>query len=191
MDSADGPESGGWTYEVVDTTRPFSGRVASVRVDEVSMPGGDTAEREVVEHMGGVGIVAVDASGRVCLIRQYRHPLGTRLWEVPAGLRDVEGEDPRDTAARELEEEAALRARSLEPLVTLATSPGFSTEVVHLFLATGLESVPRQDREDEESEIEIAWVDLSTAVEQVLDGTIVNALAVAGLLAAERALRRA
>ncbi|WP_333619494.1 NUDIX hydrolase [Dietzia sp.] len=173
-------------YEVLESTRPFSGLVASVRVDTVTMPGGHSALREVVEHMGGVGVVAVDEEDRVCLIRQYRHPLGERIWEVPAGLRDVEGEAPESTAARELAEEAALAADSLAPLVTLATSPGFSTEVVHVFLATGLSPQPPEEREDEEAEIEVSWVPLEDAVKRVLSGEIINAIAVAGLLAASR-----
>ena len=176
------------TYEVTDSERAYDGVVASVRMDTVVMPGGETAKREVVEHMGGVGIVAVNAAGEVCLIRQYRHPMGERLWEVPAGLRDVAGEDPQETASRELEEEASLRAGRLDRLVTLATSPGFSTEVVHVFLATDLEDTPKQTREHEESEIEIDWVALSTAVERVLSGQIVNAIAVAGVLAASHRL---
>lgn len=180
--------SGDRTYEVTASERAYDGIVASVRMDSVVMPGGETAKREVVEHIGGVGIVAVNAAGEVCLIRQYRHPMGERLWEVPAGLRDVAGEDPRDTAARELDEEASLRAGRLEPLITLATSPGFSTEVVHVFLATDLGDAPKQVREHEEAEIEIDWVPLSTAVERVLSGQIINAIAVAGVLAAARRL---
>ena len=176
------------TYEVTESQRAYDGIVASVRMDTVVMPGGQTARREVVEHMGGVGIVAVNTAGEVCLIRQYRHPMGERLWEVPAGLRDVAGEEPRDTAARELEEEASLRAGRLEALITLATSPGFSTEVVHVFLATGLREVPTQVREHEEAEIELDWVPLATAVERVLSGQIINAIAVAGVLAAARRL---
>lgn len=173
-------------YVVTDSEQVYDGIVAAVRMDTVTMPGGETARREVVEHMGGVGIVALDSDSRVCLIRQYRHPMRERLWEVPAGLRDVEGEDPRDTAARELEEEANLRAASLAPLITLATSPGFSTEVVQVFLATGLTSTPDQVREHEEAEIEVDWVPLDTAVERVFSGEITNAIAVAGVLAASR-----
>lgn len=180
--------SGEWTYEVTGSERVYDGIVAAVRMDEVTMPGGGTARREVVEHMGGVGIVAVNDAREVCLIRQYRHPMGERLWEVPAGLRDVGGEDPQDTAARELEEEASLRADSLTPLITLATSPGFSTEVVRIFLATNLSDAPRQQREHEEAEIVVDWVPLATAVEHVLSGEIVNAIAVAGILAADRTL---
>ena len=176
------------TYEVTESQRAYDGIVASVRMDTVVMPGGQTARREVVEHMGGVGIVAVNAAGEVCLIRQYRHPMGERLWEVPAGLRDVAGEEPRDTAARELEEEASLCAGRLDALITLATSPGFSTEVVHVFLATELTEVPAQVREHEEAEIELDWVPLATAVERVLSGQIINAIAVAGVLAAARRL---
>lgn len=180
--------SGEHTYDVTGSARAYDGIVASVRMDTVVMPGGETARREVVEHMGGVGVVAVNDDGEVCLIRQYRHPMGTRLWEVPAGLRDVAGENPRDTAARELEEEASLGAGRLEPLITLATSPGFSTEVVHVFLATELADVPKQAREHEEAEIEIGWVPLATAVERALSGEIINAIAVAGVLAAARRL---
>jgi len=143
-----------------------------------------------VENKGAVGVVALDAVGRVVLIKQYRHPVGERLWEVPAGLRDVNGEDMLITARRELAEETDYTAARFDLLVDLQTSPGFSNETIRMYLARDLSPVPedeRHDRLDEEADLEIAWFDLDEAVAMVLRGEITNSSTVAGLLAAARA----
>jgi 8-oxo-dGTP pyrophosphatase MutT (NUDIX family) len=168
----------------------YSGPIFSVYTDEVTMPGGDTAERDVTENKGAVGVVAVDDVGRVVLIRQYRHPVHCKLWELPAGLRDVDGEDMVVTAGRELAEETDFAAGRFDLLVDLHTSPGFSNELIRIFLARDLSPVPeadRHERTDEEADLEIAWFDLDEAVAMVLRGEISNAAAVGGLLAAARA----
>ena len=160
------------------------GRVMALRADRVVMPGGRVATREILEHPGAVAIAALDDDDRLAMILQYRHAVGRRLWELPAGLLDVAGEDPATTAARELTEEAGLAAREWSVLVDTAPSPGFSDESVRIFLARGLTEVGRPAGEDdEESEIELRWVPLAEALEQVLDGTIVNGATVAGVLA--------
>jgi ADP-ribose pyrophosphatase len=113
-----------------------------------------------------------------------------RLWEVPAGLRDVEGEDMLLTARRELAEETDYTAARFDLLVDLQTSPGFSTETIRMFLARDLTPVPEQERHeraDEEADLEIAWFDLDEAVAMILRGEITNSSTVAGLLAAARA----
>ncbi|MBU2670144.1 NUDIX hydrolase [Actinoplanes bogorensis] len=154
------------------------------------MPGGGTAKRDVVHNKGAVGVVALDEVGRVVLIRQYRHAVGQRLWELPAGLRDVDGEEPALTAARELAEEADLQAAQYHLLVDLFTSPGFADESIRIFLARSLTPVPDADRfhrTDEEADLEIVWIDLDEAVAMIFRGEITNAAAVGGLLAAARA----
>lgn len=176
-------------FDVRSSQRVFTGAVASVRVDEVEMPGGEVARREVVEHDLAVAVVAVDDLDQVVLIEQYRHPLGHRLWELPAGLRDVAEEPALLAVQRELAEETGLAAARWELLVDVAVSPGFTTEAVRVFLARQLAEVGRQGEiQHEEADLRMARVPLAEAVAAVLDGRIVNASAVAGILAADRAL---
>ncbi|HWE91045.1 MAG TPA: NUDIX hydrolase [Pseudonocardiaceae bacterium] len=180
-------------FQVVSSVELYRGRVVALRADEVLMPGGTVARREVVEHYGAVAVVALDDAAetpetgpRVMLIHQYRHPLGRRLWELPAGLLDVPGEPPAATAARELAEEAGLAARQWDVLVDVAASPGFTDEVVRVFLARGLSAIGREVPDgDEETDLVARWFDFAEAVRMVLAGEIVNAATVAGILAAE------
>ncbi|MBI3688274.1 MAG: NUDIX hydrolase [Actinobacteria bacterium] len=149
------------------------------------MPDGVEADREVVHHLGAVAVVAVDEADRMALVRQYRHPVGRRLWELPAGLLDVPGEPAVRAAQRELYEEAHLAAARWSVLADLSSSPGFSDEAVRIFLAREL-SAPTAGRyvtEHEELELEVERVALDTAVDRVLLGEITNAVAVAGILA--------
>lgn len=177
-------------YELRDRQERFRGRIFSVVTDEVTMPGGDTAKRDYVRHVGAVAVVALDEAGQVVLVRQYRQPVGRHLWELPAGLMDVDGEQLPAAAARELAEEADLTAGTLDLLVDVHTSPGFSDEVVRVFLARDLADVPaeaRHERREEEADIQIVRLDLDEAVGMVLAGEITNGPCVAGLLAAARA----
>ena len=182
-----GPTQG---YRVQASHEIYNGRVVRLRIDEVEMPGGQTAKREVAGHPGGVGVIAIDDNDRVCMITQYRHPLQQRLLEVPAGLRDIDGEDPEVTAARELEEEAAVRPAHVEHLCSIAVSPGFTDEIVEIYLAQQLQEVASQARDDEEAEIEIHWIELETALQLIDDGTIIHGIAVAGIQAAWRRISR-
>ena len=177
-------------HETLSRTERYAGPIFTVFSDQVTMSDGDPAWRDVVENKGAVGVAAIDDVGRVVLIRQYRHPVRRRLWELPAGLRDVRGEDLVLTAARELAEETDYRAGRYDLLVDLHTSPGFSDETIRIFLARELSPVPadeRHDRTGEEADLEIAWFDLDEAVAMVLRGEITNAAAVGGLLSAARA----
>ena len=177
------------TFSVVGSEIAFQGRIATVRVDTVVMPGGGTALREVVEHDRAVAVVAIDEAENVVLLEQYRHPLRRRLWELPAGLMDVQGESAQPAAARELGEEAGLAAGTWSLLVDIASSPGFTDEAVRIFLATDLVEIGRQgDVVDEEADLKVVRVPLSVAVQAALDGRIVNGSAVAGLLAASLVL---
>ncbi|WP_370948641.1 NUDIX domain-containing protein [Amycolatopsis sp. cg5] len=174
------------THEfTVESTRDIHiGRVVGMRVDEVRMPGGSTAKREVVEHLGAVAVVALDADGNVTLIHQYRHPLGHRLWELPAGLIDKLGEDPVEAAKRELVEEVGLGAEKWETLVDVAASPGFTDEVVRVYLARELSEVDRDVLGDEEADLVVHKVPLAEAVRMALSGELVNGATVSGVLAA-------
>ena len=124
------------------------------------------------------------------MVYQYRHSVGKRLWELPAGLLDVRGEDELTGAQRELQEEAGLSAQTWSVLTDLVTSPGFCEEAVRVFLASELSDVPRMEATgDEEADMEIAWVGLDEAVDKVLRGDIVNSIACSGILAAYAVLR--
>jgi ADP-ribose pyrophosphatase len=171
-------------FETVASETLYVGKIFALRADEVRMPGGGTARREVVEHYGAVAIVALDENNNVAMVYQYRHPVGRRLWELPAGLLDIGGEPPQHTAARELEEEAGLQARDWSVLVDVVSAPGFSDECVRVYLATGLTEVGRPEAHDEEADLKLQWFPLTDAVKMVLSGEIVNSLAVAGILSA-------
>jgi ADP-ribose pyrophosphatase len=161
-----------------------------VRRDEVDLGDGQTVTREVVDHTGAVGVVVLDARDRVLLLRQYRHPVRSYLWEPPAGLLDVAGEDPQVAAARELAEEADLVADEWHVLVDFYNSPGGSTEAFRCYLARGVREVPvgeRHQREHEERNMARAWVDLSEARDLVLAGKLHNPTTVCGVLAAAAA----
>jgi len=178
-------------FTTVESETLYVGKIFALRADEVAMPGGRTARREVVEHYGAVGIVALDDDGNVALIHQYRHPVGRRLWELPAGLLDIGGEAPHLTAARELEEEAGLAATEWSVLVDVISAAGFSDESVRIYQATGLTDVGRPEAHDEEADLELRWFPLGEAVDMALRGDVVNSLAVAGILAASIAARDA
>lgn len=130
----------------------FDGRLVSVRVDRVELPSGRIGTREVVEHPGAVAILPVMDDGRLVLVRQFRYAVGRELLEAPAGTREP-GEDPRDTAIRELREEVGLEADSVEPLVRFLISPGWCNEELIAYRATGLRDVGAEPEMDEEIEI--------------------------------------
>lgn len=130
----------------------FDGRLVRVRVDRVELPSGRIGTREVVEHPGAVAILPVMNDGRLVLVRQFRYAVGRELLEAPAGTREP-GEDPRDTAIRELREEVGLEADSVEPLVRFLISPGWCNEELIAYRATGLRDVGAEPELDEEIEI--------------------------------------
>jgi 8-oxo-dGTP pyrophosphatase MutT (NUDIX family) len=171
-------------FATVSSETLYIGKIFALRADDVRMPHGNTARREVVEHYGAVAVLALDDDNRVMLVYQYRHPLGRRLWELPAGLLDLGGEPPHITAARELKEEAGLAATDWRTLVDLDSAPGFSDESVRVYLATGLSDVGRPDAHDEEADLTLRWFPLDEAVQMVLSGQIVNSIAVGGIMAA-------
>lgn len=175
--------------EIVESDVVYEGRVWDVRSDTVRYGDGEIV-RQYVDHPGAAAIVAIDDDDRVLLIQQYRHPIRHRDWEIPAGLLDVAGESPLESARRELAEEADLAASSWEPLVSIFTTPGGNDEVVHLFLARGLSSLAdAHPREDEEADIRIEWVALTDAVAGVLAGRLRNGILAVGVLGAAERLR--
>lgn len=152
-----------------------------------------TVVREYVRHPGAVAVIAMDDDDRVLLLRQYRHPVGAQLWEPPAGLLDVAGEDPLEAARRELAEEADLTATQWWVLADYLSSPGGSDEALRVYLARGIAEVPeadRYERVDEEAEMEPAWIPLDDAVTAVLTGRLRNPSTVVGILAAYAARAR-
>ncbi|MCX2929794.1 NUDIX hydrolase [Mycobacterium sp. CVI_P3] len=175
-------------FETVSSETVYRGNILALRIDQVRMPGGNIAKREVVEHYGAVAIAAVDDADRVAMVYQYRHSIGRRLWELPAGLLDDPGEDPAVAAARELQEEAGVTAEHWCVLVDLISSPGFCDEALRVYLARDLTDVGRPKGHDEEADLEVHWVGIADAMRQVLAGEIVNSTAVAGILAAHAVL---
>lgn len=179
--------------EVLSSECLHEGMVWDLRRDVVRLADGQQVTREVVVHPGAVGIVALDDADRVLLVRQYRHPARSYLWEPPAGLLDVEGEHPLDAARRELVEEAGVRAARWDVLVDFYNSPGGSTETFRCYLARELTPVAEDERsrgEGEERDMPVAWVPLDEAVTSVLDGRLHNPTAVSGILAAAAARAR-
>jgi len=191
-----------WRGEVADVADPalllesvtaYEGRIWSVRTDRVQLPDGIIVERDVLDHPGAVGVVVMDESDRVLLIRQYRQPVGGYLFEMPAGLRDVRGEPPLVTAQRELAEEAGLSASTWHVLVDYFNSPGGSTEAFRCYLARGLSPLPggrTSTGEAEEAFLPQVWLPLDQAVDLVLRGDLHNPTAVSGILAAAAARDR-
>ena len=171
-------------FETISSETLHTGKIFALRRDDVRMPGGKIVTREIVEHYGAVAIVAIDDEGRIPMVHQYRHPFGRRLWELPAGLLDVNGEAPHLTAARELREEVGLQAQTWQVLVDLDSTPGFSDESVRVYLATALTQVDRPEAHDEEADMTTQWFPLAEAARKAPSGEIVNGIAVAGIMAA-------
>jgi len=170
--------------EVVASARVYEGRVWDVRRDRIEF-GGTQIERDFVDHTGAVAVLARDAEDRVLLINQYRHPIGARDWELPAGLLDVEAEAPLAAAKRELAEEADLEATEWRELLMFATSPGGSNETIRVYEARGVTAMTEAfARTDEEAELVLRWVPLADVVEAALAGRIHNSILLVAVLAA-------
>ncbi|NLW79801.1 MAG: NUDIX hydrolase [Ruminococcaceae bacterium] len=164
------------------STEIYKGHIFTITKDEVLLENGKPVTREVVHHTGGAAVVALNDRGEVALVRQYRYAAKQELIELPAGKLEP-GEDPRETAIRELAEEAGLKADSVVPFGGVIPTPAYCTEVLYNYLATGLHTVPRNLDEDEF--VDVFWLGLDEAVEMVLDGRITDAKTVAGLLRAQ------
>jgi ADP-ribose pyrophosphatase len=186
MEIRDEPEK----WPVLASQTQFRGHIITARTDTVRMPDGKEVERDYVEHPGAVGVVALDEADRVLLVRQYRHPVGWRLWELPAGLLDQPGEDPLEAAKRELYEEAHQQAADWRVLIDMFTTPGSSDEAIRLFLARDVSEADGEQyaREHEEADMHTLWADRTEVTRLILAGELHNPLAVAGVLALTSAI---
>ena len=178
-------------YQVQSTTVTHEGKLSTVRVDQVAMPDGSVADREIVQHDNAVAVVAIEPGGDVVLIRHYRHAIGERMLEIPAGKLDVEGESPADAARRELAEEVGLEADHLVELISFANSAGWSDEATTVYLATEARRCAAPEgftAEHEEADIEIVRMTLDEALHRLDAGEFTDAKTVIGLLLAHRHL---
>ncbi len=164
----------------------YRGKIVNLRVDQVSLPNGKTSRREVVEHAGAVAIVPVNENRELLLVRQYRYAAGMALLEIPAGKLE-QGEDYAACAGRELTEETGYVAGKLKHIISFYSTPGFTNEQIHLFLATEL-TLKKQNL-DEDEFIEVETVGLDQAQEMVISGAIRDAKSIAGILAAPNFLK--
>jgi len=174
------------TWPVADSTVVHDSPYAQVRTDTITDPAGGEHPRLVVRPHGAVGVLALDEDDRVLLVQQYRHPVGQRLLELPAGTLDVPGEPNLDAARRELAEEADVVAEHWESLYVAHATPGYSSEMWEVFLATDLSPVPADDRtvrEAEEADMDQWWLPFEEALDAVAAGRITDAMTIAGLLA--------
>ncbi|WP_028266673.1 NUDIX domain-containing protein [Arthrobacter sp. MA-N2] len=176
---------------LLSSSKVYEGRIWDVVSDafELNEDAG-TLVRDYIDHPGAVAVLPMNVDGEVLLLKQYRHPVGMDLWEIPAGLLDIAGEDFVVGAARELAEEADLTAATWNVLADFFNSPGSSSEAIRIYLARGLGDVPESERHirtEEEAEIELVWVPLDEAVSAVLEGRLHNPSAVVGILAAAAA----
>jgi ADP-ribose pyrophosphatase len=163
-----------------------AGAFTALLQDDITAPDGSTLQREYLRHPGAVGIIALDAAGRVALVRQYRHPVRHRLLEPPAGLLDVDGEAYVLAAQRELAEEVGLAADTWHVLVDVFTTPGIIAESLRVYLARDLHPAEAPDgfvKEGEEAEMELSWAPLPDVVDAVLAGDLHNPTMVSGVLA--------
>ena len=166
--------------------RIYEGKIINLRVDTVELPSGKKTKREIVEHAGCTAIVALDSKNNVLLVRQYRKAVEKMLLEIPAGGIES-GENPVEGARRELEEETGFSAAKWEELSRFYTSPGFTTELMYLYLATDLKPLKRVADDDEN--IEVVRVPLKKAPEIIASGEVCDAKSIAGLLMAQRKVR--
>ncbi len=173
---------------VIDTKRVFSGRVINLDVDTVSLANGVEINLEIIRHPGASAVVPLimDPDPKVILLRQFRHAAGDTIWEIPAGVLE-KGEKPEDCAVRELAEESGARAGKIEHLSTILTTPGFTNEVIHLFLATEIEMGVASPEDDEQLETEVrTWGEV---MEMIENGTIRDAKTISALLLTKNRLR--
>ncbi len=172
--------------KVIESTSIYEGRIVHLHVDTVQLPDGRHAKREIVGHGGAVCIVPLRDTETVLLIKQFRLPAGKVLLEIPAGGLE-KGESPADSAMRELREETGFRAETLRPLFAMYLAPGYSTELIHCFLATGLS--PDALNPDADENLELVPMRLEDAVAAIFKGEIEDAKTIAGLLAAQQILK--
>jgi len=174
------------TEKVLESNTIYRGRIINLRVDTVKLPDGRTGKREVVEYSGAVAIVPLNQEGQLLLVRQYRHAVGRILLEIPAGKIE-HGEDLESAARRELQEETGCQAKEFNRLCSFFSTPGFTSEELHLYFATGL-SLLEQNLDDDEF-VEVFPVPWEQAIKMIWSGEICDAKSVAGILAADNYIK--
>lgn len=162
----------------MSTKNIYNGKVVRLNIDTVTLPNGVTIDLEIVRHPGAAAVVPLKENGTVVLIKQFRHAAGGFIYEIPAGKLHP-GEDPKNCAARELEEEIGYQAGKLDLLSSIFTAPGFTDEVIHIYKATGLTKGRQQLDRDEV--LEIVEVPLQEAIEMIRVGSIRDAKTMVGL----------
>jgi ADP-ribose pyrophosphatase len=173
-----------WCAPITSNERVYAGAVWNIRRETFDYGNGEL-RRDFMDHTGAVAVVAIDEQDRILVLRQYRHPVRLREWELPAGLLDVAAEPALTGAQRELAEEADLVASDWQVLVDYCTSPGGSNEIVRVYLARGLSSTDApHERTGEEADMELRWVSLDDAHEAVLMGRVTNSITMVAVLTA-------
>jgi ADP-ribose pyrophosphatase len=172
-------------YKTIASKLIYTGKILKLRLDEVSMPDGRISAREVVEHSGGVAILALTENREAYFVRQYRHPVAESVLEIPAGKLEP-GENPIDCAIRELAEEVGVKPGKIEQIALYYSTPGFTSEKLYIYLATKLEEVIRQEQEDED--LEISLIPLSEAIDMAKKGEITDGKTLIALLLAANIL---
>ncbi|WP_163101119.1 NUDIX domain-containing protein [Peribacillus alkalitolerans] len=161
--------------EVTISTKPiYSGKVISLQVDEVTLPDGKTSKREIVKHPGAVAVIAITDEGRIIMVEQYRKAMERSLVEIPAGKLEP-GEEPLNTAKRELDEETGYECETMEPLISFYTSPGFADEIIHLFVAKGLKKKDESAACDDDEFVELLELTLEEAMQYIKEEKIQDA----------------
>lgn len=171
--------------KTISSDRVFDGRVIKLRLDHVELPDKKVTTREIIEHPGATAVVAIDDQGRIPFVRQYRKPVEKYLLEIPAGKLEA-GEAPELCASRELEEETGYTAGQISKIMTFYTTPGFSDEIMHLYLATDLKK--GEQNLDFDEHIELFWHTLPEAMQMIYDGSIEDAKTIIGLMALSKSL---
>jgi ADP-ribose pyrophosphatase len=179
--------SNGFREKVLSSTMPYSGRAVKLRLDRVRLPSGRETSREIIEHPGSVGILPLLTGNRVLLIRQYRHAVGGTIWEIPAGTMEP-GETPMECARRELEEETGYIAKSLKPFFECYAAPGYSMELMRVFLARGLK--PTEQRPEEDEIISVEPMGSERAYRMIRSGQIRDAKTICALAYLKATARR-
>ncbi|MGX9133774.1 NUDIX domain-containing protein [Rummeliibacillus sp. JY-2-4R] len=173
--------------KTISTKQIFDGRIIKVQVDEVTLPNGKTATRELVKHPGAVAIIPITSEGKIVMVEQFRKPLEKSIIEIPAGKLEP-GEKPEFTALRELEEETGYGATELELIQSFATSPGFADEIIHLFAAKNLFKIAQPKDLDEDEFVELMEVSIEEAEQLVKEQRIYDAKTILAIMWAKNNL---
>ena len=164
----------------ISTEYKYKGKILSLRLDDALLPNGQTAKREVVEHNGGVCVAALDKDYNILMVKQFRYPYGEVIYEIPAGKLNA-GEDPAETAIRELEEEGGIRAERVVKMFDVYPTPAYTNEIIRIYRAEGLSET--QVKLDEDEFLSAVWVDKNEIKKMIERGEIKDAKTLIALLA--------